>query len=80
MDWTKEPETTTNYHKEYGYLHYFNNLFELRFIFEPAKGLRDVWTLIYKPSGRTWSREGINEYRTCMALAERLYALEEKIK
>jgi len=71
IDWQKEPESTTD-HNEHGFLHYkglYNEkvIFEVRFDYK--NGI-DIWALMYLPTGRVWTRDGINEDKTLKHLAE----------
>ncbi len=70
ITWTAEPNTTTNQTSD-GILHHtgddgFGNTFEVRFDFT---GGIDRWTLVHIQSNRKWTRDGINEGKTCKGIA-----------
>lgn len=66
MNWEKTKELNSNYTKD-GYLHHFNEEFEIRFMFRNG---HDVWTLIYLPTDKYWTREGFYADETCKLIAE----------
>lgn len=68
IKWRKEPENTCD-ETEYGFLHWESECKKYQIRYKYTGGT-DLWTLMYMPSRKTWTRIGISEDKTCKGLAE----------